>query len=184
MRTNRAPSRVGPQEVIAVLVAIICSGFSGANLQAKDKKSEVDPNDCTCRLFQFLDESRGGKLDEFYALGDVYQDPKSGEEFHHVFKVEYDKSKAFGKLKVYVRAVGKMNAQQLSTYTPQQIYDFGESDLEKFVRTDCGAYGKTGDIHLQPNEDGALATVVITEEARKRYDGFLCEYILPALQKK
>jgi len=184
MRTNRAASRVGGAEVTAVLLVLIGSGSFPTNIQAKDKKNEVDPNDCTCRLFQFLDESRAGKLDEFYALGDVYQDPKSGEEFRHVFKVEYDKSKAFGKLKIYVRAVGKMSAQQLSTYTPQQIYDFGETDLEKFVRTDCGQYGKPGDLDLQPNEDGALATEAITDEARKRYDNILCQYVLPALQKK
>jgi hypothetical protein len=184
MRTNRAPSRVGPPEVIVLLSVIICSGFPGTNLQAKDKKNEVDPNDCTCRLYQFLDESRAGKVDEFYALGDLYQDPKSGEEFRHVFKVEYDKSKAFGKLKIYARAVGKMSAQQLSTYTPQQIYDFGETDLEKFVKTDCGQYGKPGDLYLQPNEDGALSTAPINDEARKRYDGFLCQYVLPALEKK
>jgi len=170
--------------VIAVFLGIICSSSSGTNLQAKDKKNEVDPNDCTCRLYQFLDESRAGKVDEFYALGDVYQDPKSGEEFRRVFKVEYDKSKTFGKLKISVRAVGKMSAQQLSTYTPQQIYDFGESDLEKFVKTDCGQYGKPGDLYLQPSDDGPLATAAITDETRKRYDNFLCQYVLPALQKK
>ncbi|HMD99118.1 MAG TPA: hypothetical protein VKM93_17550 [Terriglobia bacterium] len=184
MRTKRAWFRVGRFAVIAVLLVITWSCSAGSNLQAKDKKNEVDPNDCTCRLFQFLDDSRGGKLDGFYALGDVYQDPKSGEEFRHVFKVEYDRGKAFGRLKIYVRAVGKMSAQQLSTYTPQQIYDFGESDLEKFVKTDCGQYGKAGDLYLQPNEDGPLATSPITEEARKRYDSFLCQYVLPALQKK
>jgi len=185
MRTNRAASRVGGPEVFAVLSVIICSGFFPTNLQAKDKKTtEVDPNDCTCRLFQFLDESRAGKLDEFYTLGDLYQDPKSGEEFRHVMKVEYDKSRAFGRLKIYVRAVGKMSAQQLSTYTPQQIYEFGETDLEKFVKTDCGPYGKAGDIYLHPTEDGPLATSAITDEARKRYDNYLCQYVLPALQKK
>jgi len=170
--------------VIVLLLVTIYVGFSGTNLQGKDKKNEVDPNDCTCRLYQFLDESRGGKVDEFYALGDVYQDPKSGEEFRHVFKVEYDKSKGFGKLKIYVRAVGKMSAQQLSTYTPQQIYDFGESDLEKFVKTDCGQYGKAGDIYLRSNEEGTLGTAPITDEERKRYDSFLCQFVLPALQKK
>jgi len=184
MIRNTVQCRVGRPAAIAVLLVIVCSSYARAGPQRKDKKNEVDPNDCTCRLYQFLDESRGGKVEELYALGDVYQDPKSGEEFRHVFKVEYDKSRAFGKLKIYVRAVGKMSPEQLSTYTPQQIYDFGESDLEKFVKTDCGFYGKAGDIYLQPNEDGTLGTAAITDEARKRYDNFLCQYVLPALLKK
>jgi len=184
MRTIIVRLRSARAEAVATLLFIVCFGYPGAYLQGKEKKTEVDPNDCTCRLFQVLDESRGGKLDDFYVLGDLYQDPKSGDQYRHVFKVEYDKSHAFGKLKVYVRAVGKMTDQQLSTYTPAQLYDFGETDLEKFVKTDCGAYGKAGDIDLQPNPDGALATAAITDEARKRYDTFLSQYVLPALEKK
>jgi len=184
MRKNRGISAARRPEVIAILSVVFCSVYTGADLQGKEKKIEVDPNDCTCRLFQFLDESRGGKLDDFYVLGDLYQDPKSGDQLRHIFKVEYDKGRAFGKLRISVRAVGKMNDQQLSTYTPQQIFDFGESELEKIVRTDCGAFGKPGDVDLIPNDDGALATVAITDDTRKRYDGYVCQYILPALQKK
>ena len=40
----------------------------------------------------------------------------------------------FGKLNIYVRSVGQMTKEQVSTYTPKQIYDFGEVDLEKFVQ--------------------------------------------------
>ena len=171
--------------ILAALLAIGFSGYSGADLGAKDKKNQVDPNDCTLRLFQLLDDSKGGKVDELYLLGDTYQDAsEAGSQFVHVFKVEYDKSRVFGKLRIYVRSVGKMTPQQLATYTPQQIFDFGETDLEKFVKTECGEFGKPGDLYLRSSEDGPLTTTAVTDDARKHYETYVTQYILPALQKK
>jgi hypothetical protein len=171
--------------IVAAFLAMSVSGYWNANLHAKGKKNQVDPNDVTYRLFQLLDDSKGGKLDDLYVLGDTYQDPsKPGEELVHIFKVEYNKSSVFGKLRIYVRSVAKMTPQQLSTYTLQQIFDFGETDMEKFVKTEPGEFGKTGDLYLRPNPNGTLETAPVTDETRKHYETYVSQYILPALQKK
>ena len=180
MRTGR-PSF----SLIAAFCALLSTGgFPGLHF-AKEKIPTVSPDDLTLRLFQLLDSSYGGKLSEFYLVGDVYNDPKTpGKELQHVFKAEYDKGKAFGRFMLYVRSVDKLTAGQLKDYTPKQIYEFAEEDLEKFTKTDPGPFGRTGDLYFQATENGPLATAPITDEARKEYETYVAQWLLPALEKK
>lgn len=154
---------------------------------AKDKTPPVDPNDVTVRLFQLLDSTRDGKLSAFYILADVFKDKNSsnpGQELQHVLLVEYDKNRSFGKLNIHVRSLDKLAPDQLATYTPKQIYDFGNDDSEKFVKTDPGPLGRPGDMYLHDSGDRPLADTPITDEARKEYEFYITQYIIPALQKK
>jgi hypothetical protein len=87
---------------------------------AKEKTPTVSPDDLTLRLFQLLDTSYGGKLSEFYLIGDVYKDPKiPDKELQHILKAEYDKDRVFGRFRLYVRSVDKLTPGQLKDYTPQ-----------------------------------------------------------------
>ena len=160
------------------------AGFA-AFCPAKEKPVAVSPDDVTLRLFQLLDSSHGGKLPEFYVVGDVYKDPKNADkELQHVFKAEYDKDKAFGRLRIYVRSVDKLSAGQLSDYTPKQIYEFADADMEKFTKTDPGPLGRTGDLYFQATENGPLATTPVSDEARKEYEACVSQWLMPALEKK
>jgi len=152
---------------------------------AKEKPATVSSDDVTLRLFQLLDSSYGGKLSDFYFVGDVYKDPKNPDkELQHVFKAEYDKARAFGRLRLYVRGVDKLTPGQLKDYTPQQIYDFADADVEKFTKTDPGPLGRTGDLYFLATENGPLATTPITDEARKEYEVCVSQWLTPALEKK
>jgi hypothetical protein len=144
------------------------------------EKNEPDP--VTIQLFQILNTSFGGKVDHFCLLGDMYTDA-SGEQYRRVLRVDYDKSRTFGRLNIYVRSVGKMTPDQLATYTPAQIYDFGESDQAKFVKSDTLTFGAPGDIYLEAEGDGPLHTTPITDEVRKQYLTLITQYVIPALQK-
>lgn len=156
----------------------------GASLYAKHKTEEAEPNGPTSHLFQFLDSSRDGKLSDFYLLADLYKDPsKPDSELRHVLRVDYDRNRGFGKLNLWVRSVDKMTPQQLETYTPKQIFDFAETDLQKFVKTGLGPLGAPGDLYLHAGEEGPLVSAPVTDEVRKEYDDFVTQYILPALQK-
>jgi hypothetical protein len=148
----------------------------------KDKAPRTDPNDPTLRLFDLLDSTRSGKLEDFFTLADIYSE--QGNEFQHVVRADYDKGRAFGKLRIWVRSVAKMAPEQLQTYSPKQIYEFGEIDLEKFVKTEPGEFGKQGDIYLRGDADNPLATSPVTDGARKSYQMLVSQYLLPALQKK
>jgi hypothetical protein len=162
-----------------LLATIVTPGARG-----REKKPPVDTNDPTYRLFQLLDTTRGGKLGSFFVLGDVYPDPQNpAQELQHVFKIEYDKSRYFGRFRIYVRSVSKLSAQQLKTYTPEQVYDFGNKDQEKFEKIEPGPFGQPGDLYFQATGDLPLRTAPTTEEVRKRYEFFLTQYILPALKK-
>jgi hypothetical protein len=163
-------------------LAALC--LIGLSLDAKQKSDPVDPNDPTIRLFQLLDGSYGGKLD-FYTLADVYPDPKnSGQESQRIVRLEYDKNRSFGRLKVSVRNVAKLQPEQMKTYSPKMIYEFGVEDTERFVKTEPGPLGRTGDLYLRSNEDRPVATTPITDDARKSYQRLVVDYLLPALQKK
>lgn len=157
---------------------------SAISLYAKEKVPAVSPDDPTLRLYQVLDSTRGGKLADFYVLADVYKDPKTDQEFQRVLRVEYNKDAAFGKLRVYVRNVAKLTPAQLKTYTAQQVYEFGETDSEKFTKTDAGPFGKTGDLYFRAGENMPLATMPITEEVKKTYEMLVTQFLLPALEKK
>lgn len=156
-------------------------------VQAREKSSPVDPNDVTSRLFQLLDDSHDGKLTDFYVLADLYKDKNSSKpdaELQHVLLVDYDKDRNFGKLNLHVRTLDKLDPEQLKTYTPKQVYDFGDDDTEKFVKSDPGPLGRTGDMYLRATANHPLRDTPITDEARKAYDFYLTQYVIPALQKK
>jgi hypothetical protein len=72
----------------------------------------------------------------------------------------------------------------LNDYTPKQIYEFADADMEKFTKTDAGPLGRTGDLYFQATENSPLATVPITDEARKEYETFVSQWLMPALEKK
>lgn len=170
---------------LCALCALLLSAGLPPPLFAKEKPPTISPDDLTLRLFQLLDTSYGGKLSEFYLIGDVYRDPKTPDkELQHVFKVEYDKDKAFGRLRLYVRSVDKLTPGQLRDYTPKQVYDFAEEDVEKFTKTDPGPFGKTADLYFQASANGPLATAPITDEARREYEAYVSQWLLPALAKK
>jgi hypothetical protein len=173
------------------LIAAFCALLSTTSLpghylaKEKEKTPAVSPDDLTLRLFQLLDGSYGGKLSEFYLIGDIYKDPKiPDKELQHVFKAEYEKDRAFGRFRLYVRSVDKLTPGQLKEYTPKQVYEFGELDVEKFTKTDPGPFGKTGDVFFLAIQDGPLAAAPITDEVRKEYETYISQWLLPALQKK
>jgi hypothetical protein len=171
--------------LIAAFCALLATvGLPGLHL-AKEKIQAVSPDDLTLRLFQLLDNSYAGKLSEFYITGDIYKDPKNPDhELQHIFKAEYNKDSIFGKFRFYVRSVDKLSPTQLKDYTPKEIYEFGELDVEKFTKTDPGPFGKTGDLYFQASENGPLATAPITDGARKEYETYVAQWLLPALEKK
>jgi hypothetical protein len=171
------------------LIAAFCALLSTAGLPglylAKEKNPAVSPDDLTLRLFQLLDSSYGGKLSEFYLIGDVYRDPKIPDrELQHVFKAEYEKERGFGRFRLYVRSVDKLTPGQLKEYTPKQVYEFGEVDVEKFTKTDPGPFGRPGDVYFRAIPDGPLAASPVTDEVRKEYETFISQWLLPALAKK
>lgn len=165
----------------ALPLAMCLSGL----LSAKEKAPTIDPNDITLRLYQLLDTSYAGKLLDFYVIGDVFKDPKNPDhELQHIFKVDYDKGNSFGRFRLYVRSLDKLTPGQLKDYTPKQVYEFGDSDVERFTKTDPGPFGKAGDVYFQAMADGAIASAPITDEARKAYETYVTQWILPALEKR
>jgi hypothetical protein len=163
--------------------------FAGGNvtrLGAKEKVPVVGPDDPTLRLYNLLDSKFGGKLNDLYLLADTFTDPnKPGQVEQHVLRIEYDKGRAFGKLRIYVRIVDQLSPEQLKAYNPKDVYDFGETDSEKFTKTDPGSFGRPGDVYFQPTSPGGpLGTVPATQEVQARYDHYITQYILPALEKK
>lgn len=170
---------------ITVLLAAHLFGIRANYLLAKEKLPPVGPDDATLRLFHLLDTSRGGKLADFYILADVYRDPTNpNDEFQHVLRAEYDKNRGFGKLNLHVRAVGKMAPEQLKSYTPKEIYEFGVADAEKFVKTEPGSFGRPGDVYLRAEGERPLASAPVTDEVRKVYETFILQHLLPALEKR
>jgi hypothetical protein len=171
-----------------VLTILFLAGVGGVLLpllRAKEKSTAADPNDPTYRLFQLLDGTYSGKLEGFYLVADIYKDPVNpNQELQHILRVEYDKNHVFGKLNIYIRSVGKIQPEQMRVYTPKEFYDFGLSDLEKFVKTEAGPFGKSGDVYLRAQGDRPLATAPVTDEVRKAYETILTQHLSPALQKK
>jgi len=174
---NTLKRKLGLGAALCLILGIMVKPAPGLSSSHKG-----DDNGLTAQLYQLLDKLPNGKLDDVYLLADMYTDP-SGDQDRHVLRIDYDKSRAFGRLAIYVRSVGKMTPEQLSSYTPQQIYDFGEIDLMKFVKTDPGAFGERGDIYLESSDTEALHTTNVTDAARKSYEFFVSQYIIPALEK-
>ncbi len=180
--SDRLPVTVN--KYVIWLLLILCGCLSGS-LLAKEKVQAVDTNDPTYRLFLLLDSTRGGKLADFYLLADVYKDPKNpDQELQHVLRVDYDKNRFFGKFRIYVRSVAKLTPEQLGTYTPEKVYEFGASDSEKFEKIEPAPFGQRGDLYLRAEDDRPLSSAPITEDVKKAYEVYLTQYVLPALQKK
>jgi len=181
--------RTPKHSIMAFTLGTAMAGWLGAvatsGALGRENKPTGDTNDPTYRLFQLLDTTHGGKLKDFFVLGDVYPDPQNpAQELQHVFKIEYDKSRYFGRFRIYVRSVSKLSAQQLKTYTPEQVYDFGMNDQEKFEKIEMGPFGQPGDVYFQATGDRPLHTAPTTDAVRKAYESYLNQYVLPALQKK
>jgi len=177
-----------PWRRVSVEIAVFFLAVAGLRTmaRAKDKPVPVDPNDATVRLFQLLDSSHDGKLSDFYILADLYKDKTSSDpnhELQHVLSVDYDKGRGFGKLNIHVRTLDKLGPEQLKTYTAKQIFDFGDYDSEKFVKSVAGPLGQLGDVFLQATADHPLQDTPITDDVRREYDLFVNQFIIPALQK-
>ena len=175
--------------VIALLAFCLVTSLSLC-LSAKEKEKAppapaVDPNDPTLRLFQTIDANYAGKLSDFYVVADVYKDPQTpNEEYQHVVKAGYDKARVFGKLQLYVRSIGKIHPDQMKTYTAKDFYEFGLTDLEKYMKSEPGPFGQPGDVYLKAPPDRPLASVPVTDEIRQKYELLVTQHLLPALEKK
>ncbi len=173
---------VAPLATVGFVVLLVVAG--AGSVYAKRRPDAPALNTATSHLFQLIDSGYNGKLDDFYVLADTYKDPKSpAQEYIHILRVSYDKARAFGKLAIYVRSVGKLDPQQLQTYTAKQIYEFGETDMEKFVKSSDADFGSAGDLYLKASDSGVLASASVTDEARREYDALIAQYLVPALEK-
>jgi hypothetical protein len=180
----KSPNGIKQPAAVALLTVGI-AGFLSQVLSAKEKAPYIDPNDPTLRLFQVIDNSRGGKVTDFYVIADVYRDPANpNEELQHILKADYDKSRGFGKLHLFVRSVGRIQPEQLKTYTAKEFYEFGLADQEKYMKSEPGAFGKAGDVYLRAISDRPLASSPVTDEVRKAYETYVTQHLLPALEKK
>ncbi len=170
---------------IAVVAGLVVLVVAAPSAWARKKHKTVSPDDPTYMVYQLLNDSYGGKLTDFYMLAGVHADPQSpGNQLQRVIRVDYDKDRFFGRFRIDVREVGKMDPAQLKTYDAKQVYNFGNSDVAKFEKLDPGPLGGTGDLYLKPTSDGPLAPAPITDEVREEYDTLITRYILPALKKK
>jgi hypothetical protein len=169
-----------------VLTVLILGGGTAGRLGAKDKPPPVNANDPTVRLYNLLDSKYNGKIEDFCVLADTVNDPKNpGQTQQHVLRVDYSKDRGFGKLLIYMRTVAALTPEQLKSYSPKQIYDFGETDSAKFTKTDPGSFGRQGDVYFEPaSEGGPMRTTPVSPEVGAQYDHFVTQYILPALEKK
>ncbi len=183
MRFNSA---VLPAMGGALWALLLLGGGSSVGLSAKEKLPAVSADDSTLRLYNLLDSKLGGKIDDFYLLADTFPDPQNPNQTQqHVLRIEYDKNRAFGKLRIYVRTVDQLTPEQLKTYNPKEIYDFAETDSEKFTKTDPGSFGRPGDVYFQPTSAGGpLGTATATPEVQSRYERFVTQFVIPALEKK
>jgi hypothetical protein len=182
MKTNARTLVVIVGTVFALLVI---GGGNTGRLSAKEKGTQIGPDDPTLRLYNLLDSKYNGKLEDYYVLADIVNDPKSpGQAQQHVLRVEYNKERAFGKLRIYVRTVAQLSPDQLKSYGPKQIYDFAETDSAKFTKTDPGPFGKPGDVYFEAVDGRALGTATATPEVQAQYEQFVTQYLLPALEKK
>jgi len=170
---------------VAVLLSAAGTRAAVPNASLLEERPSVDPADPTYRLFQLLDTTHGGRLRDFFVLADVYRDPKRpSQEYRHVLRVEYDKKRLFGRFRIYVRSVGRMTPEQRETYTPAQVYEFAMVDEEKFEKIEPGPFGQAGDLYFRAKPDRPLHTAPTTDAVRRAYEGYVSQYILPALEKE
>ena len=171
----------------ALLTILLLGGSIVSRLGAKDKSlPPVSSDDPTLRLFDLLNSKFNGKLDDFFLIADTFTDPaKQGQSEQHILRVEYDKTRTFGKLRIYVRNVDQLTPEQLKAYSPKDIFGFAESESEKFTKTDPGSLGRPGDMFLQPtSQGGPLGASPVTDEIQAKYARYVTQYIIPTLEKK
>jgi hypothetical protein len=169
-----------------IVATIILVAVAVPSAWAKRKKTRSgNPDDPTYKVYQILDDSYGGKLTDYYLLADLYADPQNPSNLlQHVIRVDYDKGRFFGRFQIYVRSVGKLTPDQMTTYNVKEIYDFGESDEAEFEKINAGPLGETGDLYLKAPANGPLAPATLTDQASQEYEMLITKYLLPALQKK
>src|SRR5579864_6237096 len=132
--------------VSSAVLMLLVFGAGADRMGAKDRTSPTNPNDPTFRLFSLLDSKYNGKVDDFCMLADLINDPKNpGQQLQRVIRIEYNKDKGFGKLSLHVRTVAQLTPEQLKAYSPKQTYDFAETDIAKYTKSDAGSFGRQGD---------------------------------------
>lgn len=186
MRHQHRARRPVARGLLAVgLAACLSVGVSAKEKDKTPTPPPVDPNDTTLRLFQAIDNTHGGKLTDFYVVADVYRDPQTPEEeYQHILKADYDKSRYFGKLQLLIRSVAKIHPDQMKTYTPKDFYEFGLTDLEKFMKSEPGTFGQPGDLYLKADAEHPLTSTPVTDQVRKQYELLVSQHLIPAMQKK
>ena len=103
----------------AALALLLLGGGPARRLDAKDKGTQVNPNDPTYRLYSLADAKFNGKLEDFCVLADLVNDPKNpGQHQQHVISLEYNKDRGFGKLSIHVRTVAELTPEQLKACSP------------------------------------------------------------------
>lgn len=182
MRANRKFKAIMGGTILCLVIV----GISAYDASAKEHNSPSNPNDPAFRLFSLLDSKYNGKLDDFCLLADLVTDPKNpGQPLQRVIRIEYNKDHAFGKLSLHVRTVAQLTPEQLKAYTPKQTYDFAETDVAKFTKSEAGSFGRAGDVYFEASSDGGpLTTATITSAVQAQFETFVTQYILPALEKK
>jgi len=175
-----------PVIMCSAVLTLLLLGGSVERMGAKEKTSPTNPNDPTFRLFSLLDSKYNGKLDDFCMLADLVNDPKNpGQQLQRVIRIEYNKDKGFGKLSLHLRTVAQLTPEQLKAYTAKQTYDFAETDVAKFTKSDTGSFGRPGDVYFEASpEGGPLTTATVTSEVQTQYELLVTQYLLPALEKK
>jgi hypothetical protein len=175
---------IGRTLALSIVASLAMCVVAVALAPARLRRDSVSPDDPTYRLFQLLDSVHGGRLTSFCVVADTYSNPaQGGQVFQRVLQVDYDKSRFFGRFRIYVRGVSQLTPGQLKEYTPEQIYGFG-SPVEKFEKINPGPFGEAGDVCVRATANGVLASVPITDDARREYEFFLTRYIAPALEKQ
>ncbi|MGH9450060.1 MAG: hypothetical protein ACRD11_05900 [Terriglobia bacterium] len=185
MKKSARVHRMSLAWVIVILCLAACGASSlNAAPRRHKKKESVSGNGPTARLYQLLDQSMDGKLD-IYLIANIYPDPsKPGQQFQRVLHVVYNKNLYFGRFTIHCRSVSKLTPDQLSTYTPEQVFNFANADSEEFEKIKEGTFGQTGDLYLLASGDLPLSSSPITSEVQQEYDTLLTAYILPAVQKQ
>ncbi|HTV56988.1 MAG TPA: hypothetical protein VMI06_19005 [Terriglobia bacterium] len=173
--------------IVAILLGCVMSSvYAVPRRKKKEKNGSASSNGPTAQLFDVLNSSFGGKLNNFYLLADVYSDPSNpGQQYQRVLNVDYDKSLYFGRFVIHARSVRKMTPEQLAIYDPKQVYSFGGRDGQVFDKINPGPFGsETGDLYLAPPPGGGpLRTVPIDDSVTQEYQVLVSQYILPAVKK-
>lgn len=167
---------------LTIIALLVCTA-GAVPAYAKGRVNLATSEGPTARLFQMLDNSYGGKVTDFCVIAGAYANPSQpGQTLQYVLQVNYDKTRFYGRFSISVRGVSQLTPGQLAEYTPEQIYSFG-SDVAKFEKINAGPFGEEGDLYFQANANGALAPAPVTDDARRQYDLFLTQYVVPGLEK-